>query len=74
MHLQQDQPDQSTTLLARLEDTACSFCDDGRLVREEYKGNAAVVCTNCGTPAAQIWNEETSPSDATTVAVSPTDR
>ncbi|MFC6766343.1 HVO_A0556 family zinc finger protein [Natrinema soli] len=51
-----DQTDQSTALLELLEQTACSFCDGGHLVQEQYKGNEAVVCSSCGTPGAQVWN------------------
>ena len=38
-----------------LEGADCSFCDDGTLVREEYKGKNAVVCESCDTPGAQLW-------------------
>lgn len=39
----------------RLEGTTCVFCEDGHLVREPYKGNDALVCSTCGTPAVQTW-------------------
>ncbi|WP_198667925.1 HVO_A0556 family zinc finger protein [Saliphagus sp. LR7] len=39
-------------LFARLEGRACTYCD-GDLVRERYKGDRAVVCVECGTPAAR---------------------
>lgn len=42
-------------LLVRLEGRACAFCDDGTLERDEYKGNNAVVCDECGTPTVQSW-------------------
>ncbi|MFC4543278.1 HVO_A0556 family zinc finger protein [Halosolutus amylolyticus] len=42
--------------LDQLEDTACTFCDSGLLVRNQYKGNDAVVCNNCETPAMQVWD------------------
>ncbi|OAQ54147.1 hypothetical protein HTG_01040 [Natrinema mahii] len=38
-----------------LEGTNCTFCDDGELVRGEYKGNTAVICDSCETPGAQFW-------------------
>ncbi|WP_081704340.1 MULTISPECIES: HVO_A0556 family zinc finger protein [unclassified Natrinema] len=33
----------------------CSFCDDGSLMSGSYKGNRAVICEGCETPAAQLW-------------------
>ncbi|WMT07495.1 hypothetical protein NP511_00480 [Natrinema thermotolerans] len=33
----------------------CTYCEANALVRDTYKGNAAVVCEDCGTPAAQFW-------------------
>ncbi|MDS0475722.1 hypothetical protein NDO75_12115 [Natrinema sp. 1APR25-10V2] len=33
----------------------CAFCDDGRLTAGTYKGNTAMLCTNCGTPTVQLW-------------------
>ena len=42
-------------LVARLSGTACHFCEEGSLVAGEYKGNEALVCTTCGTPAVQLW-------------------
>ncbi|SDC10128.1 HVO_A0556 family zinc finger protein [Natrinema hispanicum] len=57
MQSSHSQIDQSVKLLEILEETACSFCDDGNLVRDQYKGNEAVVCVSCGTPNAQVWND-----------------
>ena len=51
-----NQTDQSIKLLELLEQTACSFCEGGHLVRDQYKGNEAVVCSSCGTPGAQVWS------------------
>ncbi|RZV11167.1 hypothetical protein BDK88_2405 [Natrinema hispanicum] len=50
-----EQTEQSDTLLELLEGTSCSFCEDGHLVQERYKGNEAVICSGCGTPGAQVW-------------------
>lgn len=44
--------------LAQLEQDSCAFCAGGTLVRERYRGNDAVVCDQCGTPAMQLWNVE----------------
>lgn len=45
----------SASLLEYLEHSNCAFCSDGSLVRTAFKGNDAVVCDCCGTPAAQVW-------------------
>ncbi|WP_338032986.1 HVO_A0556 family zinc finger protein [Haloterrigena salina] len=45
-------------LLTRLEHRSCTFCDEGSLVRGQYKGNDAVVCDQCRTPMMQIWDME----------------
>ncbi len=42
-------------LLVTLEGRDCQFCADGELVRDEYRGNDAVLCETCGTPIAQLW-------------------
>ncbi|RQG96030.1 HVO_A0556 family zinc finger protein [Natrarchaeobius chitinivorans] len=36
----------------------CSYCEDGTLVRDSYKGNAAAVCDCCETPAVQVWDDD----------------
>ncbi len=41
-------------VLALVEGTECAYCQ-GTLVSAQYKGNEAVVCDDCGTPAVQIW-------------------
>ncbi len=41
--------------LTALEGADCAFCAEGELVRDVYKGNAAVVCDACETPGAQSW-------------------
>ncbi|MDS0475652.1 hypothetical protein [Natrinema sp. 1APR25-10V2] len=56
--------DQSATLLARLEGTACSFCDEGHLVSERDTGTDAVVCAACGTPGARSWTAKPAAADA----------
>ncbi|MGQ3414378.1 HVO_A0556 family zinc finger protein [Natrinema sp. LN54] len=43
------------SVLDALEGDACSYCEDGTLVRDRYHGNAAVVCDDCHTPGAQVW-------------------
>ncbi|WP_305080117.1 HVO_A0556 family zinc finger protein [Natronolimnobius sp. AArcel1] len=43
------------SVLDALEGGVCSFCGDGELVRNTYKDNDAVVCSNCHTPGAQNW-------------------
>ncbi|WP_339102621.1 HVO_A0556 family zinc finger protein [Haloterrigena salinisoli] len=45
-------------LLAQLEHRDCTYCSDGSLVRDQYKGNTAIVCDQCGVPTVQLWNEE----------------
>ncbi|UPV75209.1 hypothetical protein M0R89_03850 [Halorussus limi] len=47
--------DASTPVLAALVGDECSWCAAGTLAREEFKGDAAVVCEECGTPAARVW-------------------
>ncbi|MFC7166799.1 HVO_A0556 family zinc finger protein [Halospeciosus flavus] len=47
--------DTSRSVFETLVGTSCHFCDDGRLARDEYKGNDAVVCDACETPAVQSW-------------------
>ena len=33
----------------------CRWCVDGALTRDEFKGDDAAVCDNCGTPAVRVW-------------------
>lgn len=47
--------DDSIAVLDALAGTSCSFCDEGRYVREAYKGTDAVVCEACNTPGARVW-------------------
>jgi len=47
--------DDSHVIINRLTGQTCTFCDDGRLDSEKYKGNQAVVCEDCGTPVVQLW-------------------
>lgn len=44
-------------VLEQLEHHSCEFCSDGSLVRATFKGNDAVVCDCCGTPAVQFWKK-----------------
>ncbi|WP_338045779.1 HVO_A0556 family zinc finger protein [Natronorubrum tibetense] len=46
---------QEIELLERLKGNDCQFCTDGSLVPGEYKGNSAVLCQSCQTPAVQLW-------------------
>ncbi|WP_175609593.1 HVO_A0556 family zinc finger protein [Haladaptatus litoreus] len=43
------------SVIGRLEGEDCQWCHDGRLKQGTYKGNDAVVCDACETPAAQLW-------------------
>ncbi|WP_459808223.1 HVO_A0556 family zinc finger protein [Halopiger thermotolerans] len=52
---QQEGPSLRHPVIEGLEGSQCSFCNDGQLVQERYKGNTAVVCENCHTPNAQVW-------------------
>jgi len=47
--------DSSTALLDGLAGDDCRWCATGTLARREFKGDAAVVCENCDTPAARVW-------------------
>jgi hypothetical protein len=47
--------DTSDAVLAALVGDDCSWCEAGTLAREEFKGDAAVVCEECGTPGARVW-------------------
>jgi hypothetical protein len=47
--------DASESPLAALAGDDCRWCATGTLARESFKGDAAVVCENCGTPAARVW-------------------
>lgn len=47
--------DASDSVLAALVGDECSWCATGALAREEFKGDEAVVCEECGTPAARVW-------------------
>ncbi|WP_168215805.1 HVO_A0556 family zinc finger protein [Halorussus ruber] len=43
------------SLLAELVGEECCWCTSGTLAREEFKGDEAVVCDECGTPGARVW-------------------
>ena len=47
--------DDSHKLVEQLTGQPCAFCDDGTLTSGRYKGNKAVICEGCETPAAQLW-------------------
>ena len=42
-------------LFAALVGDDCRWCATGTLAREAFKGDDAVVCEDCGTPAARVW-------------------
>ena len=42
-------------LLTTLAGDECRWCATGTLSREEFKGDDAVVCENCDTPAVRVW-------------------
>lgn len=42
---------QDDQIVAHLIGTACSYCDDGTLTDGTFKGDFAVLCDACGTPA-----------------------
>lgn len=42
-------------LFEQLADQECGFCSGGSLVRAQFRGNDAVVCEECGTPAVRLW-------------------
>jgi hypothetical protein len=46
---------ESKPLLAALVGDDCRWCATGTLAREQFKGDDAVVCGNCGTPAVRVW-------------------
>ncbi|USZ67367.1 hypothetical protein NGM10_11565 [Halorussus salilacus] len=43
------------SLLAALVGDDCNWCARGTLARGEFKGDDAVVCEECDTPAARVW-------------------
>lgn len=43
------------TLVEKLRNRECQYCDEGSLSKDTYKGNTAIVCDNCETPALQLW-------------------
>lgn len=47
--------DVTEPLLAALAGDDCRWCGTGTLAREEFKGDDAVVCDACGTPAVRVW-------------------
>lgn len=47
--------DASEPVLVALVGDECSWCASGTLAREVFKGDEAVVCDDCGTPAARVW-------------------
>lgn len=40
-----------TSVVDQLIGTACEFCEDGNLESGRFKGDLAVLCESCGTPA-----------------------
>ncbi|MFB1066364.1 HVO_A0556 family zinc finger protein [Natrinema sp. H-ect4] len=53
--MQQQGTELAQLAISSLEGTDCSFCADGELTQDTYKGNDAVVCDACDTPGAQFW-------------------
>lgn len=47
--------DADEPLLVALAGDDCRWCGDGTLARETFKGDDAVVCADCGTPAVRVW-------------------
>ncbi|MCU4974872.1 hypothetical protein OB955_19315 [Halobacteria archaeon AArc-m2/3/4] len=50
----EDPATKQDVLLTTLEGNDCAFCD-GTLTQGRYKGNDAVVCSECETPTVQVW-------------------
>lgn len=48
-------PEADDSLLAALAGDDCRWCATGTLSRRQFKGDDAVVCEDCGTPAARVW-------------------
>ncbi|WP_168216254.1 HVO_A0556 family zinc finger protein [Halorussus halobius] len=47
--------DAGEPLLVALGGEDCPWCEAGTLRRETFKGDDAVVCEDCGTPAVRVW-------------------
>lgn len=45
----------ASPIIEELLGAECVWCELGELALEAYKGDTAVVCDNCGTPAARVW-------------------
>ena len=43
-------------LLSTLVGSGCQWCPSGRLRRDEFKGQTALVCEECGTPALRLFD------------------
>ncbi len=43
------------SMLRSLVGDDCCWCTAGTLTRETFKGDDAVVCENCETPAVRVW-------------------
>ncbi|WP_167599459.1 HVO_A0556 family zinc finger protein [Halorussus marinus] len=43
------------SVLATLAGDDCDWCSSGTLVRGRFKGDDAVVCEDCETPAVRVW-------------------
>ena len=55
MQLERNHVDNRDAVMESVLQGTCSYCGRDSLARESYKGNDAVVCEDCGTPAAQFW-------------------
>lgn len=55
MHAEPERAGDREAALDEIAQEMCSYCEADALARGTYKGNDAVVCEDCGTPAAQFW-------------------
>lgn len=42
-------------ILETFDGATCPRCADGELTRDRFKGDEAVVCPACGTPAVRLF-------------------
>lgn len=41
-------------VVSQLEGSECSYCEEGELEQDTYKGSTAVVCGNCDVPQVRF--------------------
>ncbi|MCU4975375.1 hypothetical protein OB955_21985 [Halobacteria archaeon AArc-m2/3/4] len=46
---------ESLEVLSVLDGDTCSYCENGTLTQQFFQSDEAVVCDECGTPAARLW-------------------